>query len=133
MKDADALAAAWQQLPASLDQRRRKANMYSEMLEGGPWRLLEGWRSSGVCWRYSLLVDLPDSLTPFSESVRRDGFHVSNLYWPVNQFFLPSDLCPNADWFARRVVNLWVDDTVDKDTANRCADSLLRHSARFLA
>ena len=54
-------------------------------------------------------MNFPDKLVDFSEAVRRDGFHVSNLYWPVNDFFRPSDPCPNADHFARRVVNLWVD------------------------
>jgi dTDP-4-amino-4,6-dideoxygalactose transaminase len=69
----------------------------------------------------------------FSESVRHDGFHVSNLYWPVNDFFRPSDECPNADRFARRIVNLWVDQTVDQEWVQRCAESLLRNAERFIS
>jgi hypothetical protein len=75
-------------------------------------------------------VNFPDRLVPFSEAVRRDGFHVSNLYWPVNDFFRPTDVCPNADLFARRIVNLWVDNTVDPDWVERCANSFLKNAPR---
>jgi hypothetical protein len=67
----------------------------------------------------------------FSEAVRRDGFHVSNLYWPVNDFFNPRDVCPNADQFARRIVNLWVDKTVNTQWVERCAESVLTNARRF--
>jgi hypothetical protein len=53
------------------------------------------------------------------------------LYWPVNTFFRPSDLCPNADQFARRIVNLWVDQSVDGRWVQRCAQSLLVNAVRF--
>jgi len=131
MKRAAHLATSWPSLPAKLRHRLQNAERYDNILSTGPWNLLGQWRQSGVCWRYSLLVDFPGSLTEFSESVRHDGFHVSNLYWPVNDFFRPEDSCPNANEFARRVVNLWVDDTVDQEWVKRCADSLLRNAKRF--
>ncbi len=131
MKDPAALAQAWQGLRASVERRYRKAEIYAGKLAGGPWQLLNAWRKSGVCWRYSLLVDFNDPLASFSESVRHDGFHVSNLYWPVNQFFYPSDACPNADTFARRIMNLWVDDTVDLDWVRRCGECLWKRADRF--
>ncbi len=105
MKDPAALAAAWSGLQPAIEHRHRNARAYSDALAAGNWQLLDQWQQSGVCWRYSLLVNFPDRLVEFSEAVRRDGFHVSNLYWPVNDFFRPSDLCPNADMFARRIVN----------------------------
>jgi len=49
----------------------------------------------------------------------------------VNDFFRPSDLCPNASQFARRIVNLWVDPTVDRQWVQECAQSLLRNAGRF--
>ena len=55
------------------------------------------------------------------ESVRKEGFHVSNLYWRVNQFFNENDVCPNADYFARRIVNTWVDASVDEEYVKKCA------------
>lgn len=131
MKNPAALAAAWGQVPVLLQHRLRNAQRYDEVLKDGNWQLLTQWQQSGVCWRYSLLVNSPDALVEFSEAVRRDGFHVSNLYWPVNDFFRPSDRCPNADHFARRIVNLWVDQTVDQSWVRRCAESLLKNASRF--
>jgi len=126
-----ALANAWTQLPQVLQHRHQNAQEYDDALTHGPWRRISQWHDSGVCWRYSLLVDFPDRLVDFSEAVRQDGFHVSNLYWPVNDFFRPSDHCPNADDFARRIVNFWVDHSVDEKWVRRCAASLLRNAARF--
>jgi dTDP-4-amino-4,6-dideoxygalactose transaminase len=122
------LNRAWDNLPASLERRLELARIYAEHLQGGAWQLLTAYEQSGVCWRFSLLLDNPEKQLAFSEAVRRDGFHVSNLYWPVNQFF-DADACPNADSFGRRIVNLWVDASVDADFVRRCGASLLRHSA----
>lgn len=131
MKDPAALAVAWAQLQQILQHRYRSAQQYDEVLAEGPWQRLSQWQQSGVCWRYSLLVDSPEKLVDFSEAVRRDGFHASNLYWPVNDFFRPGDRCPHADRFARRIVNLWVDQTVDQPWVQKCADSLVRNASRF--
>jgi dTDP-4-amino-4,6-dideoxygalactose transaminase len=131
MKDPGTLVTAWAQLQRILQHRYRNAQQYDEILAGGNWQRMSQWQQSGVCWRYSLLVNFPDRLIEFSESVRRDGFHVSNLYWPVNDFFRPSDTCPNADQFARRIINLWVDQTVDSQWVRKCGESLVRNAARF--
>jgi dTDP-4-amino-4,6-dideoxygalactose transaminase len=131
MKHPAVLADAWPQLQQKLRHRYENAKHYDASLSSGPWNLLSQWRESGVCWRYSLLVDFPEKLVEFSEAVRRDGFHVSNLYWPVNDFFCPVDACPNANDFARRIVNLWVDDTVDQAWVQKCAESLLRNADQF--
>ncbi|MCA9915459.1 MAG: DegT/DnrJ/EryC1/StrS aminotransferase family protein, partial [Anaerolineae bacterium] len=120
------LNTAWETLPQMLAQRLLLAEGYAERLEGGAWQLLTGFRQSGVCWRFSLLLHDERNQVTFSEAVRRDGFHVSNLYWPVNQFFRPEDSCPGADSFGRRIVNLWVDPRVpgvDEAYVERCCDS----------
>lgn len=123
----EALAADWGQVAEVLGRRRELAERYAEELKGGPWELLDGWRASGACWRYTLLVT-PERQVELSEAVRRDGFHVSNLYWPVQQFFAPGDSCPEADRFARRAVNLWVDGQMTADRVRDCAGRLHRHA-----
>jgi dTDP-4-amino-4,6-dideoxygalactose transaminase len=122
------LNAAWAALPAALAHRLELAQNYAQRLQAGSWKLLTGFEQSGVCWRFSLLLRDGSQQVAFSEAVRRDGFHVSNLYWAANQFFRPQDDCPAADSFGRRVVNLWVDQTVDTDYVRRCCDSLLTHA-----
>jgi dTDP-4-amino-4,6-dideoxygalactose transaminase len=131
MKNPETLANTWAQLHQVVQHRYQKAQNYDELLQGQDWQRLNQWQQSGVCWRYSLLVNFPDRLVEFSEAVRRDGFHVSNLYWPVNDFFNPRDVCPNADQFARRIVNLWVDKTVNTQWVERCAESVLTNARRF--
>ena len=131
MNHSSFLVDAWGQLQSVLQHRYRNAQQYEEVLVGGNWQRLGQWQQSGVCWRYSLLINFPDKLVDFSDAVRRDGFHVSNLYWPVNDFFRPSDFCPNAHEFARRIVNLWVDQTVDRQWVQKCAGSLLKNASRF--
>jgi dTDP-4-amino-4,6-dideoxygalactose transaminase len=131
MESPRAVAAAWPELSQAVASRYRKAERYSSLLRNGPWKLLDGWRTSGVCWRYSLLVDFPSELARFTELVRSDGFYVSNLYWPLNDLIDPLDKCPHAESFARRVLNLWVDHTVDLNWIERCAASLCSHSNRL--
>jgi len=123
------LNAAWDALPESLERRLKLANIYAERLQEHPaWDLLTDFQQSGVCWRFSLLLKDESQQVAFSEAVRKDGFHVSNLYWPVNQFFRAEDTCPGADSFGWRIVNLWVDSSVDEDFVQRCCDSLLRNA-----
>jgi dTDP-4-amino-4,6-dideoxygalactose transaminase len=130
MKNPSVLLKAWTQLDNILEHRLQNAKHYDQLLAATDWIRLNQWRQSGVCWRYSLLVDFPDQLVPFCDAVRREGFHVSNLYWPINDFFLPSDICPNAQQFARRIANLWVDSSVDDQWVAKCAKSLLKNRPR---
>jgi dTDP-4-amino-4,6-dideoxygalactose transaminase len=153
------LNAAWENLDKSLIHRRRMADKYADNIgkrKAINWgrgsgdedfsflnnfklpptnhgmTFLQGFKQSDVCWRFSFFIKNPEQQVPLSEAVRKDGFHVSNLYWPVNQFFNPSDECPNADWLARRIINLWVDTSVDEDYVERCAESVSRHAAELL-
>jgi dTDP-4-amino-4,6-dideoxygalactose transaminase len=138
------LNRAWAGLGASLKHRRDMAKVYKKRLR--PYAgmsnfidlsmykmgLISNLRGSTVTWRYSVLINEPNQQVALSEAVRKDGFHVSNLYWPVNQFFNPSDECPNADYLARRIINLWVDTSVDEDYVARCCESLIRHAKELL-
>jgi dTDP-4-amino-4,6-dideoxygalactose transaminase len=125
------LNAAWQRLPRSLEHRRQLTRQYTTRIYSNavPFLLLV---HQAVCWRYSVFILNPDLQVALSEAVRKDGFHVSNLYWPVNQFFNPSDECPNADYLARRIINLWVDTSVNEDYVARCCESLIRHAKELL-
>jgi dTDP-4-amino-4,6-dideoxygalactose transaminase len=125
------IAEAFTQLDGILERRQKKADLYTSLLKDGPWQIMDNGRTSGCCWRFSVLFDKPESVYSFSEAVRKDGFHVSNLYWPVNQFFNPDDECPSADHIGRRIINLWVDDSVSEEYVRSCAESMLRNSHKF--
>lgn len=131
MSSFEQLVVEWKGITNKLDARLANAEQYFTEFKGGPFQLLDQWQTSGVCWRFSLLVDFPDSVVPFCDAVRRDQFHVSNLYWELPSFFNPSDRSPNAEQFCRRIVNLWVDAGTSHETVQRCARSLLRHAENY--
>jgi dTDP-4-amino-4,6-dideoxygalactose transaminase len=130
--DPAALAAVWNTLGTVARDRCEKAERYSRTLSGGPWRLLDGWRESGVCWRYSFLVEFPERLPEFIDAIREAGALVSSLYWPLNHYFRPDDECPRAVEFAQRVVNCCVDHTVTPEwVADRA--TAIRHIGESFA
>jgi dTDP-4-amino-4,6-dideoxygalactose transaminase len=128
------LNLAWEALANSLKHRRNKTIKYAQMNSAGfdTFQILTKPLRGVVTWRFSFYINKPAQQVALSEAVRKDGFHVSNLYWPVNQFFNPSDECPNADFLARRIINLWVDSSVDEDYVQRCYISCIRQAADLL-
>jgi perosamine synthetase len=121
----DKLHSDFNSLEENLSSRIVKANIYSEIFnEFTNHSVLANGNKSGVCWRFSFLLDEMLDQVAISESLRKKGFHVSNLYWSVNTFFRSTDKCPNAEKLARRVVNLWVDNVVDLSQVVNCAKCL---------
>jgi len=121
------LEEEWTNLGANLAGRMKKARIYKTLLKREDVHLLDGWESSGVCWRFSFLLPDPALTVPVCEAVRKDGYHVSNLYWPVNLFFRPADECPGALHIAKSIVNLWVDKNISEKDVEGCGLSLIRH------
>ncbi len=121
---SERLPAMWPMLNTYLERRMEKAARYHSILESGPWRIIDTWRESGACWRYSLLLDDGGLSVKMAEALRREGFNASNLFWPLNVLFQPEDACPAAEDFGRRILNLWVDETVDVVHVEACARSL---------
>ncbi len=127
LPDVRNIASNLEQLPAVLADRLLHAERFAQTLRNAPAEPLLGWQISGTCWRFCFLVPDPAQQIPLSEAIRRDGFDVSNHYWPVNQYLRPDDPCPMADQFARRIVNLWVDSTVTNDRVLACSTCTLKH------
>ncbi len=94
-------------------------------------KIISDYQQSKVCWRYCILIEDENKLGVLSDKIRQDGFHVSNLYWPVNYFFKADDICLNAYTFARRIINLWVDNSVDEFYVKNCAKSLIKHIEEY--
>jgi dTDP-4-amino-4,6-dideoxygalactose transaminase len=122
--DGSRLGNQLSQLPEILTERISKARIYASRLNGGPWRLLDGWQQSGSCWRFSLVLNESTLQIPLSNALRSSGFHASNLYWPLTRMFGSDDETKEADEFGRRIINLFVDLFVSPDQARRCADTL---------
>lgn len=115
-------------LTENYTRRMAKANLYLETLSDAEGLNVITTLSPGEnCWRFTFCIKQPEALIDFSEKLRKDGFHVSNLYWPPNRFFNPADPCPNANIMARSIVNLWVDDMVSESQVQACSKAVLKH------
>jgi dTDP-4-amino-4,6-dideoxygalactose transaminase len=71
-------------------------------------------------WRHSILVP-PERRDALLVHLRTRGFHASAWYPPVHGIFAPDAVAvyPEAQRFAARVVNLWVDLATDVTTVDR--------------
>lgn len=123
----DQLNNEWVNLNSNLQKRYEKAEMYKSLLSSLPLSFISEYKKSGVCWRYTVLYSKEEKLIDISETIRREGFHVSNLYWPINHFFNPSDNCPNAETFGKRVLNFWVDSSIDSLWIEKCCKSIRKN------
>ena len=116
----------------TLKPRCALAEQYEDALYGGPWRILDGWRRSGVCWRLAVQLDPGLNNLEIAAWLRREGFHASNLFRPLHVLFDRDARCTNAIDFGKRIVNLWVDSSVDSLYVDACSQSMWRAVERSL-
>ena len=65
-------------------------------------------------YRYTIVLKDNTNLEDFSEYLRQNRINCSNLYIPINRFYGDKG-CPNADAFAHRCINLWVEPSIATD------------------
>jgi dTDP-4-amino-4,6-dideoxygalactose transaminase len=122
MHTPEALAAAWPSLRQRLAGRFEKAILYDQSLADASCQVAGGWKSSGVCWRYTLFAPEGVCVSALTGRVRKRGFLASNLYMPANWLLNERDRCPVGDSLGRRVLNLCVDHTVTGESAKGCGE-----------
>ena len=122
------LSKSWKMLDENLNIRYENAELYRKKLSmNADITIISQHEKSKVCWRFSFLLNPRFNVSIISELIRKDGFHVSNLYWPVNDFFYPEDFCPNAKFISKHIINLWVNSTIDKPYVVNCSNNVLKH------
>lgn len=126
------LVDSWKRLKINVNERYEKAKLYKKSLnDNSEITLLSQFENSKMCWRFSFLLNPKYDISIFSELIRKDGFHVSNLYWPVNDFFYPEDLSPNAKFISLHIINLWVNSSVDENYIINCSNSILKNINQY--
>ena len=104
------------ELESLSSSRMEKTKIYDEGIKELPLRrprLMPG----SIPWRYTLLVEEPEHQLSLTTSLRTEGYNASNWYTSLSQDWgEPPESCPNADFFEKRVINLWVDDSVSNET-----------------
>jgi dTDP-4-amino-4,6-dideoxygalactose transaminase len=118
---ASALAAAWRDLRGLLEGRLAKAQVLDHVLANTDWVRAAGWKTSGVCWRYTFFVGRNVNVSALTRRLREAGFLVSNLYMPANLLLCPGDKCPVAESLGQTSINVCVDHRVNIKQVNSCA------------
>jgi dTDP-4-amino-4,6-dideoxygalactose transaminase len=122
MQAPAALAAEWTSLRQRLADRLEKAMLYDRALNHTPCQRADGWKTSGVCWRFSFFAPERTCLPSLTRRIRSHGCLVSNLYMPASKLLNERDRCPVAESLGHRVLNLCVDHTVTRDEVKKCGE-----------
>jgi dTDP-4-amino-4,6-dideoxygalactose transaminase len=125
---ADVIEAALANLPANLQARLERAEQYREKLSALPIRQSDNWRRSGCVWRYTVMLRTAEETMRVTAHLRRNSIHASNHYWSLADVFNGGESGSNTALFCPRVLNLWVEETADRDYIGKScrliADSL---------
>ena len=112
-------------LPANVDARQRKADMYRQNITAQ--NILHPKETSGsVCWRYTILVPvrMRDNLL---SRLRKQGIPASTWFPPIHVLFHKHSRLkdfPGARSFSRKVINLWVDSSTKISAIKQTAEEI---------
>lgn len=121
------LGEALDGLTATLDARRRKAEIYDELLATAALDPLH--RDPGAApWRYGVRIR-EDEQKRVTEALREAGFDSSNWYPSLHRWFedgrRQDELSlKNACTHEGTILNLWLDDATDEARVTACAEAL---------
>jgi dTDP-4-amino-4,6-dideoxygalactose transaminase len=132
--NARAISERLQRMDGLSAARRRKAELYAELLapdgvrpigplpESAPWRF--SFRLPGITWERQVAI---------SNAVRAAGMHISNWYLPAHWLLprpvLATGTLANTLRLSREVFQLWLDEATD-EAAVRAAAALFARAAR---
>ena len=109
-------------LNVSLGRRLEKASVLQAGLPATRFTCCDGWRQSGVVWRFSFVTDTPDLATHLTARLRAERLNASNHYWSTADLFGGGKTLSGASHFGPRVVNLWVDESVSISDTHRTVE-----------
>ena len=116
----------WNTINFNISERIKKATVYQDNFQGSDKiTIISDCKTSNLCWRFSIRLNHNLDTVMISENIRKMGFHVSNLYWAVNDFFYPQDECLEAKKISLSVMNFWVDSSVTEGYVADCAKNLI--------
>lgn len=119
---ADALESGLEDLPALVQARREKSDIYTRKLDDLPVTFP---RTVGepAPWRQIGHVSVP-ARAAIVEHMRARQFDISEWYPNLGPQFDSGANLAQADRFEQSVINLWLDEATDKDRVNATANAL---------
>lgn len=120
----DAVFDALEKLPENREARYKKYLLYRDgiLSKGVTVPCLHG---GSTCWRCPVVFESASAASAVTESLRAMGIPASNHYFPLNVLF-GSPGCPDGEYVALRIVNLWVDESMPSDTIQKTVDIINR-------
>jgi dTDP-4-amino-4,6-dideoxygalactose transaminase len=101
-------------LDHEIDMRRERLACYyrhfSE-LENFRWQAVA---DDPILYRFSLLAKDREQRDRATRALREQGFHASNLYPPLHRYLSEDGELPISDYIGERILNLWMDDSIDE-------------------
>ncbi len=119
-ENVERIEAGWQKLAGNVQRRNENALWLSEQLAGLPITLPEV-RAGDAIWRYTLTAPNAAAASWILRRLQIDGLRGSSLYLPLSRLFAPNKQLFSAT-LERRLINLWVDLTVDKAELKRAVE-----------
>ncbi len=100
--------------------RRARINRCLAYIEGIRNRHVKpvSFRPEWNCWRLPVLCSSSRFARELTQKLRSHGISASNHYFPLNLLFGRGS-CPVTEDIASRIINLWVDNTVNMETIRK--------------
>lgn len=114
-ENLDIILQDWDTLPQRIKNRNANALALREAFDGLPVRC-PSVRDGDAIWRYTVQFPSRETADHFVMALRDQGGLVSHLYYPLHQLFQPG-LQLTTPELSARLVNLWVDETVNESYA----------------
>lgn len=119
------LIPALDNIPQNAERRRKMVSLYEKHLDGAQLKFLDYGRAH-TPWRFTFVAWTLDGrmVQDCTEALRSEGLDVSNLYLPIHRLAperIEDSGCPDADFAGVRVINLWLDDSVDEGKIEKTA------------
>ncbi len=117
---------AFEKLKKNVIERRKKVEWYIIRFNKIGVETLK-YPEDCCPFRFSFIVPIlnGDSVQELTGEMRAIGLNVSNLYFPL-QRLSPLEVetpgCPRAEFVGTRIINLWVDDTIEKSHVQTAAE-----------
>jgi dTDP-4-amino-4,6-dideoxygalactose transaminase len=119
---ANALKSGLETVPALVQARREKSDIYTRKLDDLPVTFPRTAGESAP-WRQIGHI-APPARTAIVERMRARQFDISEWYPNLGPQFGSGASLANADQFEHSVINLWLDEATDTDRVNATADAL---------
>jgi dTDP-4-amino-4,6-dideoxygalactose transaminase len=123
------ILTALDELDSRVEARRANARAYREHLQH-PDLQHPTLDEHDAPWRYSFLVR-PDRQKEITSALRAERINVSNWYPPLHPWYASGRaedpaLFPNADFYGRHVINLWVDPGTPAEKIRHTSERILQ-------